>query len=124
MRPQPLSLAVLILSSYSVCAIAEPIEYATVVGQSDVREKMVNYGDLNLQRHEGVSVLYARIKRAANLVCFEVNQRVPHVAIRAQQCASEAVTRAVAQVGVPALAALHAQETAKEPTTLVAGPTR
>jgi len=120
MRPYPLSLGLLVLGSFSVSALAEPIEYATVVAQPDVREKTVSYGDLNLQRHEGVATLYARITRAANFVCSEPNDRMPQIRVRVRQCAADATSRAVAQVGVPALAALDAQQNGKASTPLVA----
>jgi UrcA family protein len=120
MRTKSLFVGVLVLGSFSMYAAAEPIEYATVVAQSDAREKTVSYGDLNLQRHEGVATLYARITRAANLVCSDPNERMPQVASRIRQCAADATSRAVAEVGVPALAALDAQQSKKASTPLLA----
>jgi UrcA family protein len=107
----------LLVSSLSVGAVAQPTEYAKVVAQSEVRSKIVNYADLNLQRHEGVAVLYRRIQVAADFVCTEGDNRTLQVVLRVRNCVSDATTRAVTQTGMPALAALHAQHTAKGPTT-------
>jgi UrcA family protein len=101
-------LSALLASSFSVCSVAQHTQYATVVAKPDVRTKVVSYGDLNLQRHEGVKILYRRIQTAASLVCTAPNMRSPQVAMRLRECALDATTRAVRQVGVPALMTLHA----------------
>ena len=119
MRPTQLA-AVSLMSTLSICAVAQPTEYATVVAKTDLPAKTVSYGDLNLQRHEGIATLYRRIQTAANLVCSQVNERPPQVALRVRACASDATTRAVTEVGMQALATLHAQQTGKAPTTMVA----
>ncbi len=74
---------------------------------------MVSYGDLNLQRDDGVAVLYRRIQVAANKVCTQVNGRMPQVIQRERECAADATSRAVAKVGVPALTTLHLARTQK-----------
>ena len=113
MRSHPLTCVVaLIFGGASAGALAEPIEfYTTVIAQPDVRSKVVSYGDLNLQRHEGVVALYRRIQSAATLVCSEPNERMPQITVRTRKCAFDATSRAVGEVGVPALAALHSQQT-------------
>lgn len=123
MRLLPVS-AVLVLSSVSVCALAEPTEYATVVATPAVRSKMISYADLNLQRHEGVVALYRRIRNAADLVCYEGDTRPIQSQLSLRRCTSDATARAVAQVGVPALVTLHAQQTSKAPLTIVARESR
>jgi UrcA family protein len=106
-------------------ALAEPIEYyTTVTAQAEARSKVVSYRDLNLQRHEGAATLYRRIETAASLVCSEPNARMPQVTARIRNCASDATSRAVAEVGAPMLAAIHSQRTATAQTTLVAGRSR
>jgi UrcA family protein len=119
MRPTHFA-AVSLMSTLSICAVAQTTEYATVVAKADLPAKTVSYGDLNLQRHEGVATLYRRIQTAANLVCSQVNERPPQIALRLRHCASDATTRAVSEVGVPALTTLHAQHTGNAPTTIVA----
>jgi UrcA family protein len=119
MRTKQLFPAVLILSGLPLCAVAEQTEYATVVAEVDVPSKVVRYGDLNLQRQDGVATLYRRIQLAANSVCTQVNHRMPQVALRERICATDATARAVAHVGVPALAQLHAQVTG-QPSKLLA----
>jgi UrcA family protein len=118
MRSKHLAFA-LLASSLPFCAAAQQTEYATVVATPDVPAKTVDYGDLNLQRHEGITVLYRRIQVAASAVCLEPNARAPQVAARIRACASEATTRAVAQVGVPALVALHAKQSTEGSKSLV-----
>jgi UrcA family protein len=119
MRPKHFA-SVSLVSALSVCAVAQSTEYATVVAKADFPAKTVSYGDLNLQRHEGIATLYRRIQTAANLVCSQVNERPPQVALRIRDCASSATTRAVSEVGMPALTTLHAQQTGNAPTTRVA----
>lgn len=104
-----------VLCSFSIGISAEPIEYATVTAETaDVPMKVVHYGDLNLQRDEGVSTLYRRIQNAANIVCTQVNSAIPQVVQRANRCALDATSRAVAKVGLESLSTLHMAKTQKE----------
>ena len=123
MRLQSFS-AFLILSSVSLCAVAEPTQYATVVAEPSVRTKTVNFADLNLQRHEGVVTLYRRIRSAADLVCSDGDTRPLQSQLRVHRCTSDAIGRAVARVGVPDLATLHAQHEKTAPLALVARESR
>ncbi len=120
MRSKLLFPAAIIVFGLPVCALGEPTEYATVIAQTDVPSKVVRFGDLDLQRQEGVVTLYRRIQLAANIVCTQVNHRIPQVILRERACASDATSRAVTQVGVPALTTLHAQATAQPSKTMVA----
>ena len=109
----------LLVSSFSICAVAQQhTEYATVVAKPDLRARAVNYGDLNLQRQEGVAILYRRIQTAANHACSATNKKSPQVALRIRECALDATTRAVTQVGVPALMTLHAANTTPAGTAI------
>ena len=124
MRPLPL-FVLLVSSSFSVCAVAEQTEYATVVAErADVRSKTVNYADLNLQHHEGVVALYRRIRNAADFVCYEADRRSVRSELGVRRCTSDATTRAVTQVGSPELNTLHAQQTHKASATMVARESR
>lgn len=116
--------ALLVLSGVSVCAVAEPTEYATVVATPAVRTRTVEFADLNLQRHEGVVTLYRRIRTAANLVCYDGDVRPMQSQLNVHRCTSDAIGRAVAKVGVPALATLHAQYEKAAPLAMVARESR
>jgi UrcA family protein len=99
----PLSLALLLVGTMSACASpAFPEEVAT---------RKVFFGDLNLQRTEGVVALYSRITRAAREVCGEMPGSTPFAVVAESRCMSASVTRAVRDVGTPALAEFHAAKT-------------
>jgi len=80
---------------------------ATGHASEDPLQKTVRYGDLNLSKSEDASELYARLQRAAAVVC----RTDEGIALRLKRvhkaCAEQALSAAVAQVGDPALTALH-----------------
>jgi UrcA family protein len=53
--------------------------------------RTVHYSDLNLNTPTGVSVLYRRIRSAAEQVCGDVNSRRLEEAAAAKACVSKAV---------------------------------
>jgi UrcA family protein len=64
----------------------------------------VSYADLNLSDAAGVRLLYQRIVAAAQRVCGpEVNNTDPNPVTPRERCIAEAVSRAVNNVGSPAL---------------------
>jgi UrcA family protein len=83
---------------------------ATGHASDDPLQKAVRYADLNLSKSEDASQLYARLERAASVVCrtyegFELSRK------RMQEaCEQEALSAAVAQVDNAALTALHTAE--------------
>jgi UrcA family protein len=77
---------------------------------ADPMQKAVQYADLNLSNPDDASQLYARLERAAAVVCrtyegFELSRKRMHEA-----CEQEALSAAVAQVDNPALTSLHAAD--------------
>jgi UrcA family protein len=71
----------------------------------------VRYDDLNLDTDSGVRTLYARLKRAAELVCPGSHDRdLARVSI-GRACKAQAVDAAVTRVHNPRLAALHTRGT-------------
>jgi UrcA family protein len=58
---------------------------------ADAPTRTVHYADLNLNTPAGVSVLYKRIRNAAEQVCGDVNSRQLDLAKAAQACVSHAV---------------------------------
>jgi len=73
------------------------------------RAVTVRYDDLNLGTDSGVRTLYARLTRAAQLVCPDRHNLDLALASIARSCQSQAVDAAVAHVQNPRLAALHAR---------------
>jgi UrcA family protein len=80
----------------------------------------VKYGDLDLSHAAGVSQLYRRIRRAAETVCSPLEGKGVAAMHNWTQCVDQAVTGAVANVNHPALAALHAAKTGKQPPVRIA----
>jgi UrcA family protein len=86
-------------------AIAEPM---LVSPPSEV----VSYAELNLQSTVGVASLYRRIQKAADKVCeFPPAARQLSLVEVRKSCKARATERAVMQVDVPALSALHLAKT-------------
>jgi UrcA family protein len=80
---------------------------------------VVHYGDLDLTSAQGVQRLYQRIVGAAKEVCNGWSDRELNEYARHRICIQESTSRAVAAVGKPALAALHAAKSGP-PTKRVA----
>jgi UrcA family protein len=73
------------------------------------RSVTVRYDDLNLGTDVGVRTLYARLTRAAEMVCPDRFTRELARASDARACRAQAIDAAVAQVNNPRLAALRAR---------------
>ena len=74
----------------------------------------VAYADLNLASPAGVATLYRRIRRAANQVCDYPPDLRQLTSVRdSKACSALAVERAVLQVNIPALHALHLATTTR-----------
>jgi UrcA family protein len=71
--------------------------------------KIVAYGDLNLDAEQGAKVLYARLRSAAQSVCYPLEGRDLSRKSRWQSCFDTAVASAVAQVNKTTVSALHNQ---------------
>ena len=78
---------------------AEPVTYS----------KTVTYGDLNLDTAQGASVLYARLRHAAQQVCSPLESKELSLRSAWQSCVNNALTSAVTQVNKPTVTALHNQ---------------
>ncbi len=73
----------------------------------------VTYADLDLTTDRGITELYARVRVAARQVCGRPATGT-RVDARYASCVRVAVERAIAQLGVPALAELHRELAAPE----------
>lgn len=67
----------------------------------------VSYQDLNLATEQGALALYGRIVAAAHKVCQVSEIRDLHQVAAASQCRSQAIERAVRDVGSERLAAVY-----------------
>ena len=65
-------------------------------------EVRVRFGDLDLSKAEGVSVLRHRIHFAAESVCDPGVLHTPLVNMRVRECVKTAVSHALEQIGLPA----------------------
>ena len=73
----------------------------------DAKSIVVKYGDLNLNTKDGVKTLHSRLRKAANQVCQPFDGRDLTHNVAYGGCVSDAVTRAVADVGNANLTRLH-----------------
>ena len=80
-----------------------------------VPSKTVSHSDLNLDTSAGVATLYQRIWRAAAEVC-QLPQGTRQLIVESQirTCRADAVDRAILQVNLPALSALHLARTGRK----------
>jgi len=108
-RNTALGAAVLLAAAISPSAMAEP---APEIPPS----LAVSYSDLNVASPAGVARLYRRIQKAAEQVCdYPLDlDRVREVMMR-KGCKARATERAVMQVDISALNALHLASKKHEP---------
>jgi len=66
---------------------------------------VVTFGDLNLDTHEGVTTLYARLEAAAKIACTAHEGAASRA--RIASCIDYSVGRAVSQIGAPRLVVLY-----------------
>jgi UrcA family protein len=83
-------------------ALADPGEPLT---------RKVEFGDLNLERPDGIARLYARLEGAAEAVCHPLNGSSLRERMLWRDCVSDAVGNAVAELDRPALTARHLAKT-------------
>lgn len=76
--------------------------------------QLVQYGDLNLNTHEGIVRLYQRIEGAARVVCSsDTDTRSLTDWSHARTCATASVSSAVAKIGNAALTDLYTRQTGR-----------
>jgi UrcA family protein len=76
--------------------------------------KTVNYSDLNLNSSAGVEALYKRIKKAAYEVCqMPTGTHQIRIESELKACKVDSVDRAIQQVNLPSLTALHQSKTGR-----------
>jgi len=96
------------LIGHSVAAHADRLDGA-VGGAPSIT---VNYSELDISKPQGLTVLYARIQRAARSVCgVDDSPRELSRARHSMVCYKSAIEDAVRQVNRPTLTALHRAKT-------------
>lgn len=86
------------------------VSVATVSAASALEapiQRIVKYGDLNLETDSGVAHLYARIRRAARAVCEPADIWNTSELLASKDCEKRAVEQAVEDVNVPMLKSFH-----------------
>ena len=86
---------------------AAPLYAGAVAAATPTQSVTVHFGDLNLHSEAGVQALYSRIQAATRVVCAPEPAGDRLAMLQFKACRGEALSNAVAQVGSPALAALH-----------------
>jgi UrcA family protein len=87
----------------------------------DIPSVTVKFGDLDISRPAGAMKLYGRIQEAANRVCSAYDRSNFAVQANFKACVSDAMSRAIAKVGSPALNMVYRAKTgAIVPTRLAA----
>jgi UrcA family protein len=91
------------LTGYSVSACA--------IAYTEVRSVTVRYDELDLAKPQGVEALYTRIGGAARLVCRADSSSRLSDRMNRRNCYQDAIGRAVKQVNLPTLEAIHRAKT-------------
>ena len=90
-----------------IFALALGFQSAHAGSPQNVPSVVVHFGDLDLSRSEGATVLYRRLRSAAETVCAPLDDRgvARHMSFKA--CVQSAISTAVAKVDQPALTAYY-----------------
>lgn len=82
--------------------------------------RTVSYADLDLNRSEGISVLYKRLNSAAKNVCAPLEGRLLSQKQNYKECVGEALSNAIADVNQPLLTQHYRNKDSKAATAIVA----
>jgi UrcA family protein len=93
-------------------ALALPAAAHALPIDNIVTHVRVVYSDLDLNRREDAAIMLARLDRAAMRACgaTELSSYAVRGAARSSECFREALDRAVADVGAPAVTALYRRQ--------------
>jgi UrcA family protein len=103
-------------------AAAVALSAALTVGAraADIPQIHVKYADLNVATTAGATILYQRIRGAADRLCGVADTRDVYRLMQAEACADHAVAEAVAAVHAPALTRVYEVKTGVDPVTRLA----
>jgi UrcA family protein len=91
--------------------------FATVGTAADLPQVHVKYADLNVDSAAGATVLYQRIRAAANEVCPTADAHNLESQSAAKACRTHAIAEAVAAVRNPSLTRVYESKMGATPTT-------
>ncbi len=100
-------------------AVVSSFEVLPAVADSfDVPQVTVKFGDLNISSPAGATVLYGRIRAAAEKVCSPYDRSGLGAKMHLNACIDKAILGAVSKLNAPALSAVYSAKTGKDvPTT-------
>ena len=112
------ALAGCVLQMASVRVQADSMQQGSTTESSravlDAPRKVVNYGDLNLSRPEGIKTLEARIARAVDSVCEQSGDKSLNRGHVERECRDAALANAMAQVHALSVSATVAGQSGRK----------
>lgn len=97
-----------VIPCLALTALLGPLTAVAAATAGDAPSRIVSFGDLNLDSHEGVSRLYSRIKSAAKEVCEPVVEvSVTGAHLRQRRCEEHAIEQAIEDVSSSQLTTFH-----------------
>jgi UrcA family protein len=103
-----------------VCAFTSALTMVSFVAALEIEQPrhkvVVKFGDLNLQRPDGVAVLYQRLHTAATQACEPASPRDLGPMTSSEGCVAAAIARAIANINIPALTSYYKSRNPREST--------
>jgi UrcA family protein len=98
--------------SFLAAVAAVCLASVTIVAHADeaangVPARTVHYSDLDINTRAGATVLYARIRNAAQQVCGDVDSRQLAVSAAVKACVNRAISTSVRSVNSPKLTSVY-----------------
>lgn len=90
-----------------ISALGLVAQLARAAPPQDPPTAIVHFADLDLAHGRGITVLFRRLKAAAEMVCTSQNGRDLGSQTRYKMCWQNALGKAVTEVGQPALTAYY-----------------
>jgi len=105
----PISIRLTVASAFAIVVAGLLTTNASAETRSDTIKKVtVNFAELNLDKPEGVKVLYKRLRKASESVCG--GWQAVRTNRTAKRCYNAALSQAVFDVNKPLLSELHGVE--------------
>jgi UrcA family protein len=91
----------------AVCLASVTIVAHADEAANEVPTRTVHYSDLDINSRAGATVLYARIRNAAQQVCGDVDSRQLAVSAAVKACVNRAIYTSVRAVNSPKLTSVY-----------------
>jgi UrcA family protein len=101
-----------------IFALAFGFQTAHAASPQDAPSVFVQFGDLDLSRTAGATILYQRLRGAAETVCASLDDRNLLRHMKFNACVQRAIGAAVAKVDRPALSAYYKAQTSDHNPTI------